>query len=206
MVVNQLFLQAAGAGGGFGMLVPLILIVFIMYFFMIRPQSKKQKEIQRMIDALKKGDKVVTIGGIHGTIAQTKEKTVIVKVDDNTKIEFNRTAIATVTFEKPVSEADKKAVAENSSENAAEGSEVSSEKTEEQKAAEAKAKKYAKIRMIVILILIAAFVVAMIIKPKSSGSAKADAKEQATETTDNNGSAVTDDSGDFDSAASEKAE
>lgn len=94
-------------GGGLGMLLPLILIVVIMYFFMIRPQSKKQKETQKMIDALKKGDKVVTIGGIHGTISLTKEKTVIVKVDDNTKIEFNRTAIATVIVDKPVTE-DKK--------------------------------------------------------------------------------------------------
>ena len=100
--------QVAPAAGGFGMLVPLLLIVVIMYFFMIRPQSKKQKETQKMIDALKKGDKVVTIGGIHGTISLAKEKTVIVKVDDNTKLEFNRTAIATVIVDKPVVE-DKKA-------------------------------------------------------------------------------------------------
>ncbi|MBO4403904.1 MAG: preprotein translocase subunit YajC [Treponema sp.] len=96
--------QNGAAGSGFGMLIPLVAIVFIMYFFMIRPQSKKQKETQKMIDALKKGDKVVTIGGIHGTISLTKEKTVIVKVDDNVKIEFNRTAIATVIVDKPVVE------------------------------------------------------------------------------------------------------
>ncbi len=105
---NSLLLQAAPAAapaaGGFGMLMPLVLIMGIMYFFMIRPQSKKQKETQKMIDALKKGDKVVTIGGIHGTISSTKEKTVIVKVDDNTKIEFNRTAIATVIVDKPAAE------------------------------------------------------------------------------------------------------
>lgn len=108
---NSLLLQAAapaagaqGAAGGFGMLMPLVLIVAIMYLFMIRPQQKKQKETQKMIDALKKGDKVVTIGGIHGTISSTKENTVIVKVDDNTKIEFNRTAIATVIQDKPAEE------------------------------------------------------------------------------------------------------
>src|SRR5574344_2492037 len=89
--------NAAGAGfGGLGMMIPLILIVIIMYFFMIRPQNKKQKETEKMISALKKGDKVVTIGGIHGVVSSTKEKTIIVKVDDNTKIEFSRSAIATV--------------------------------------------------------------------------------------------------------------
>ena len=93
-----------GALGGFGMLVPLILMVVIMYFFMIRPQRKKQKETQKMIDALKKGDKVVTIGGIHGTVTLAKERTVVIKVDDSCKIEFNRSAIAGVVSEKAVSE------------------------------------------------------------------------------------------------------
>ncbi|MBQ0039982.1 MAG: preprotein translocase subunit YajC [Treponema sp.] len=103
---NALLLQAAAqpGPGGFGMLMPLVLIVGIMYLFMIRPQQKKQKETQKMLDALKKGDKVITIGGIHGTVASTKENTVIVKVDDNTKIEFNRTAIATVVVDKPAAE------------------------------------------------------------------------------------------------------
>ena len=92
----------AGGGllGSFGMFIPLLLILVIMYFLMIRPQNKKQKETQKMIDALKKGDKVVTIGGIHGTVASTKENTIIVKVDDGAKIEFNRTAIATVIVDK----------------------------------------------------------------------------------------------------------
>jgi len=106
-----MFLQDAGAAqgvGGMGGLVtflPLILILLIMYFLMIRPQNKKQKETEKMIAALKKGDKVITIGGIHGTIASTKENTVIVKVDDNARIEFNRTAIATVVVDKPASAA-----------------------------------------------------------------------------------------------------
>ncbi len=106
----SLFLQdgasaaaATATGGGLGMLIPLILIILIMYFLMIRPQNKKQKETQKMIDALKKGDKVITIGGIHGVVSATKENTIIVKVDDGTKIEFNRTAISTVVTDKPVS-------------------------------------------------------------------------------------------------------
>lgn len=103
------FLQAAQGGASsasstasfLSTIVPFVLIIFIFYFFLIRPQNKKQKETQKMIEALKKGDKVVTIGGIHGTVAATKESTVIVKVDDGAKIEFNRTAIATVIVDKP---------------------------------------------------------------------------------------------------------
>lgn len=85
-------------------IVPFALMIVIFYFLLIRPQNKKQKETQKMIDALQKGDKVVTIGGIHGVVSSTKEKTVIVKVDDNTKIEFTRTAIASVESDKPVTE------------------------------------------------------------------------------------------------------
>lgn len=76
--------------------VPFLLIILIFYFFLIRPQTKKQKETEKMINALKKGDKVVTIGGIHGVVSATKDKTIIVKVDDNCKMEFSRSAIAAV--------------------------------------------------------------------------------------------------------------
>ena len=95
-------LQAAATpqGSMLSMFLPLALIFVIFYIFIIRPQNKKQKETQKMIDALKKGDKIVTIGGIHGTISSTKEQTVIVKVDENTKIEFSRSAIASVLVDK----------------------------------------------------------------------------------------------------------
>ncbi len=95
-------LQAAATpqGSMLSMILPLALIFVIFYIFIIRPQNKKQKETQKMIDALKKGDKIVTIGGIHGTISSTKEQTVIVKVDENTKIEFSRSAIASVITDK----------------------------------------------------------------------------------------------------------
>ena len=89
--------------------VPFVLIIAIFYFFIIRPQNKKQKETQKMIDALKKGDKVVTIGGIHGVVTSTKEKTVILKVDDNVKIEVNRSAVAGVEKESVPSKSEKKA-------------------------------------------------------------------------------------------------
>jgi preprotein translocase subunit YajC len=77
---------------------PFVAIIAIFYFLIIRPQNKKQKETQRMLSQLKKGDKIVTIGGIHGTIQTVKEQTqtVIVKVDEDTKLEFNRSAISTI--------------------------------------------------------------------------------------------------------------
>lgn len=90
---------AAGVGSGFGALGtfgPLVLIFLIFYFLIIRPQNKKQKETEKMIAALKKGDKIVTIGGIHGVVSSTQETTVVVSVDDNTKIKFSRSAIANV--------------------------------------------------------------------------------------------------------------
>ena len=76
---------------------PLIAIVGIFYFLILRPQNKKQKETQKMLSALKKGDRVVTIGGVHGVIQSVKETTGIVKVDENTKLEFNRGAISSVS-------------------------------------------------------------------------------------------------------------
>ncbi len=91
---------ATGSGSLLMTVLPIGLIFVIFYFFMIRPQNKKQKETEKMIAALKKGDKVVTIGGIHGVVSSTKEQTVIVKVDDNTKLEFLRSAIATVVTDK----------------------------------------------------------------------------------------------------------
>jgi len=76
---------------------PFIAVILIFYFLIIRPQNKKRKETERMLGALKKGDKIITIGGIHGTIHKVNETTVIVKVDDNVKLEFLRSAISTIT-------------------------------------------------------------------------------------------------------------
>lgn len=92
--------SASSTAGLLTTIVPFVLIIVIFYFFLIRPQNKKQKETEKMIATLKKGDKVVTIGGIHGVVSSTKEKTIIVKVDDNCKIEFSRSAIAGVESEK----------------------------------------------------------------------------------------------------------
>lgn len=90
--------QTAGAqsttGSSIASIVMFVALIAIFYFFLIRPQNKKQKETQKMLSALKKGDKIVTIGGIHGTVFSLKENSIVVKVDDNAKIEFTRSAIA----------------------------------------------------------------------------------------------------------------
>lgn len=83
-------------GSMYPTLVTFVLIILIFYFLIIRPQKKRDKEAKAMIDAMKKGDKVVTIGGIHGTVVMVKDKTVIVKVDDSARIEFSKTAISSV--------------------------------------------------------------------------------------------------------------
>ena len=69
------------------------LIFVVMYFFMIRPQRKQQKEIQKFRDSLAKGDKVVTIGGIYGTVAEVKEESVLIEVDNGVKIRVSKQAL-----------------------------------------------------------------------------------------------------------------
>ena len=88
-------LQAAPAaqGGGLSMWVMLILIFGVMWLFMIRPQRKQQKELQAFRDGLKKGDKVVTIGGIYGTVCEIKENNVLIEVDNNVKIRVSKQAL-----------------------------------------------------------------------------------------------------------------
>ena len=95
--MNTFFvLQAAAgqqAGSKWSFLLMMVAIFGVMYFFMIRPQQKKQKEIEKFRNSLKKGDKVVTIGGIYGTVAEIKEKYVLVEVDANVKLRIDKSAI-----------------------------------------------------------------------------------------------------------------
>ena len=87
-------LQTAPAqGGGFSMWIMLALIFVVMWFFMIRPQRKQQKEMENFRNSLKNGDKVVTIGGIYGTIADVKDTYVLLEVDKDVKIRVNKQAI-----------------------------------------------------------------------------------------------------------------
>ena len=78
------------------MLIQFIPIIVIFYFLLIRPQQKRQKEHQKLISGVKSGDRIVTNAGIHGIVANVKDKTVVVKVADNVKLEFDRGAIATI--------------------------------------------------------------------------------------------------------------
>jgi preprotein translocase subunit YajC len=97
-----IFAQAAAPAGAqqqpnlFIQMAPLIFIFVIFYFLLIRPQQRKAKEHAKLVSALKTGDEVVTNAGIHGVISNVKEKTVIVKIADNVKVEFDRAAIVTV--------------------------------------------------------------------------------------------------------------
>lgn len=93
------FLQAAGGaagaqqGGGASMWIMLILIFVIMWLFMIRPQRKQQKELEKFRNELKKGDKVITAGGIFGTVAEIQDKTVLIKVDGEVKLRVDKNSI-----------------------------------------------------------------------------------------------------------------
>lgn len=75
------------------MLVMLLLVFVIMWFFMFRPQRKQQKELQKFREGLKKGDKVVTIGGIYGTVVEIKEKSAVIEVDKDVKIRVDKNAL-----------------------------------------------------------------------------------------------------------------
>ena len=90
--------QSGDGGNAFLSFLPLILIVLVMYMFILRPQARKQKERQKMLDTVKKGDEIVTVGGVHGKVVGTKneEKILIVKVDDNVKLEVDRTAVSSI--------------------------------------------------------------------------------------------------------------
>lgn len=81
------------AGGNFSFLIMMLLIFVVMWFFMIRPQQKKQKELAQFRNSLKKGDKIVTIGGIYGVVAEVKEQYVLVEVDNNVKLRVDKNAI-----------------------------------------------------------------------------------------------------------------
>ena len=99
MFITLLAQAASPAPAGpnpFASFVPIILIFVIMYFLLFRPQMKRQKEQARLIAALKTGDRVVTASGIHGLISNVKERTVILKIADNVKIEVEKSAIGNV--------------------------------------------------------------------------------------------------------------
>lgn len=97
--MNQLLIiiapAANGQGGGIMSFLPLIAIVVVFYFFMIRPQMKKAKEQKKYIESLKKGDKILTIGGIYGKIAEVREdESMIIEVEDGSKMRISKNAVS----------------------------------------------------------------------------------------------------------------
>jgi preprotein translocase subunit YajC len=98
-LLNPVFLMApqGGGDGGGGMIMTLVMfgaIILIMYFLMIRPQQKRQKEHQAMLESLKKGDKVIMNSGFHGTITDIDGKTYTVQIADNVKVKVEKNAVA----------------------------------------------------------------------------------------------------------------
>jgi len=97
MNMYHLFLMMqpdAEGGSGLGAFLPLILIILVFYLFFIRPQMKKQKNLKKYREALKKGDRVITIGGIHGKIVEEQEKTFIIEVEGQNRLKIEKTAVA----------------------------------------------------------------------------------------------------------------
>ncbi|MFP4089218.1 MAG: preprotein translocase subunit YajC [Cyclobacteriaceae bacterium] len=92
---TTILLQAAdGQGGLIGNLILIGGIALIFYFFMIRPQQKRQKDQRKFIDAIKKGDMVVTVGGVHGKIVELQDDTIVLEVDRGAKIKFEKSSIS----------------------------------------------------------------------------------------------------------------
>ena len=99
MFVSPAYAQVAGAGGAgaaFGSFLPLILIFGIMYFLLIRPQQKKMKELKGMVEALRKGDQVLTQGGIIGKVTRLSEGFLHIEIASNVEVQIQRSAVVQV--------------------------------------------------------------------------------------------------------------
>ena len=104
MILQTIFLQAATGGGAGQQLLMILMIVVVFYFFMIRPQMRKAKLEKAFKESLNKGDKVVTIGGVHGKIIEIQDKTFTLEIDTNVKVKVEKTAIsaeATKQYQQP---------------------------------------------------------------------------------------------------------
>ncbi|RYE34152.1 MAG: preprotein translocase subunit YajC [Sphingobacteriaceae bacterium] len=93
-MISTVLLQASNGLGAYGSIIPMVLIIVVFYFFMIRPQVKKQKDQKKYVEELKKGDKVVTSAGIHGKIIEVGDTTILIEVDNNVKIRFDKGSIS----------------------------------------------------------------------------------------------------------------
>jgi preprotein translocase subunit YajC len=85
--------QGEGQGNPYSGLIMMVMILVVFYFFMIRPQMRRQKELKTFREALKKGDKVVTTGGIYGKILNVSDNAITIEIDDNVKIKVDKSAV-----------------------------------------------------------------------------------------------------------------
>lgn len=92
MNTTFILLQAAG-GSGWETILMIVALVAIFYFLMIRPQQKKQKEMQEFRNGIRRGDKIITAGGIYGTVRQVKENSFLIEVDKNVQIEVDKASV-----------------------------------------------------------------------------------------------------------------
>lgn len=93
-MTSTVILQAAGGNQLYSTIIPMVLIMIVFYFFMIRPQVKKAKDHKKLVEGLSVGDKIVTTAGIHGKIVGSNETTFLIEVEGGTKIRFDKSAVS----------------------------------------------------------------------------------------------------------------
>ncbi len=104
MTTLSILLQAASKGSALGSFLPLILIFLVMWLFMIRPQTKKQKEVEKARAALKPGDKVLTNSGIFGKLREIKDDSFIVEISENVRVRIEKSAVFALPTPAPAKE------------------------------------------------------------------------------------------------------
>ena len=101
MTLTTILLQQAAQNSGWTSIIMMVALIAIFYFFMIRPQQKRQKEIQKAREALANGDKVITAGGIYGKVKEVSEKYFIIEIAENTRIRVDKDSVYPAADETP---------------------------------------------------------------------------------------------------------
>lgn len=94
-MLSTILMMGGGQQSGLASLIPMVLIIVVFYFFMIRPQMKKAKEAKKFRESLNKGDKIITIGGIHGKITEVAETTFVIETEGGAKLRIEKSAVST---------------------------------------------------------------------------------------------------------------